>query len=367
MQPNPGNLRATAETVRQSAVRRRGPAVRAMLCLAVPLLIGLLTGHPAEGAQASFGGLAGLYVPDSPYRYQVRVVAAVGPPSPSRSSSARSPGQSDGWPPSPPGCSPEPARSSVRQWNSPRRPARSCSSWRCWPPPQFPPTPPKHSCGGSHRRRRRAGVADRHVARIVEWDRPETTTIAAALAGVADLADLADRIGSGNEPAARHTAVNSVRRARLAMEQAGRTEPHRLTRIVESTEGLLEAALRSTVEETSPRHPALAFAIRAQIPLIAAHPDFKNGTDRPTKPRPTDPLAGVEDLHTAVIGGPTDLTNEHDAARSPSQPGLVARLRAAAGQHSASLFPPPPVSVSPSPPGSASARRSASPTLSGSD
>ena len=49
-----------------------------MLCLAMPLLIGLLTGHPAEGAQASFGGLAGLYVPDSPDRYRARIVAAVG-------------------------------------------------------------------------------------------------------------------------------------------------------------------------------------------------------------------------------------------------------------------------------------------------
>ena len=31
-----------------------------------------------RGCQASFGGLAGLYVPDSPYRYRARVVAAVG-------------------------------------------------------------------------------------------------------------------------------------------------------------------------------------------------------------------------------------------------------------------------------------------------
>lgn len=49
-----------------------------MLCLALPLLVGVLTGHPADGAQASFGGLAGLYVPDSPYRYRARVIAGVG-------------------------------------------------------------------------------------------------------------------------------------------------------------------------------------------------------------------------------------------------------------------------------------------------
>ena len=68
----------TAAAIRVAAARRRGVAVRATLCVALPLLIGYVTGHPEAGAQASFGGLAGVYVPDSPFWYQGRVVAAVG-------------------------------------------------------------------------------------------------------------------------------------------------------------------------------------------------------------------------------------------------------------------------------------------------
>ena len=41
-------------------------------------LVGLAAGQPADGAAASFGGLAGLSVPQAPYRYRARVVAAVG-------------------------------------------------------------------------------------------------------------------------------------------------------------------------------------------------------------------------------------------------------------------------------------------------
>ena len=131
-------------------------------------------------------------------------------------------------------------------------------------------------------------------------DRPETTTIAAALAGIADLVD---RIGSGNEPAARHTAVNSVRRARVAMEQAGRTEHHRLAQIVESTEALLEAALRSTVEETSPRLPTLAVGwgpVGWSATLMKSERAAISGISARIA---TDSLArAVEDLHNAVIG-----------------------------------------------------------------
>jgi uncharacterized membrane protein YccC len=49
-----------------------------MLCIGLPLAIGLASGHIEEGAAASFGGLAGFTVPDSPYRYRARMVAGVG-------------------------------------------------------------------------------------------------------------------------------------------------------------------------------------------------------------------------------------------------------------------------------------------------
>jgi hypothetical protein len=337
-----------------------------MLCLAIPLLIGLLTGHPAEGAQASFGGLAGLYVPDSPYRYRARVVAAVGAALTLAVFLGAITG-SNGW------------VAALTAGMFAGTASFICQAVELSPPRELmfimallaATAIPADTTQALLRAAVTAAAAGAGLAWLISMspalfnrDRPETTTVAAALAGIADLVD---RIGSGNEPAARHTAVNGVRRARLAMEHAGRTEPHRLTRIVGSTEGLLEAALRSTVEETSPRHPALAAAIRTEIPLIAAASDPLTVPNQPRQPPSTDPLArAVEDLHSAVIGGPTDLTSEHDAARSPGQPGLVARLRAAAGRHSV-IVPPPPVSASPSAPGSGLAWRSASHTPSGSD
>ena len=71
-------VRAIAVGVRVAAPGRASIALRTALCVAVPLAVGVATGHPAEGAAASFGGLAGLSVPQAPYRYRAWVVAAVG-------------------------------------------------------------------------------------------------------------------------------------------------------------------------------------------------------------------------------------------------------------------------------------------------
>ena len=73
-----GEVRATVLALRGAAPQRASIAVRTMACVALPLAIGVAAGHPRSGATASFGGLAGLYVPQSPYRYRARVVAAVG-------------------------------------------------------------------------------------------------------------------------------------------------------------------------------------------------------------------------------------------------------------------------------------------------
>ena len=64
--------------LRSAAPQRAGIAMRTMACVTLPLAIGVAAGHPRSGATALFGGLAGLYVPQSPYRYRARVVAAVG-------------------------------------------------------------------------------------------------------------------------------------------------------------------------------------------------------------------------------------------------------------------------------------------------
>ncbi len=73
-----GEVRAVVSALRGAAPQRAGIAVLTMACVALPLAIGVAAGHPQSGAAASFGGLAGLYVPQSPYRYRARVVAAVG-------------------------------------------------------------------------------------------------------------------------------------------------------------------------------------------------------------------------------------------------------------------------------------------------
>ncbi len=70
--------RGIGAALRVAVPARVGLALRAGLCVALPLVVGLATGHPADGAAASFGGLAGLSVPQAPYRYRGRVVAAVG-------------------------------------------------------------------------------------------------------------------------------------------------------------------------------------------------------------------------------------------------------------------------------------------------
>ena len=72
------DARATVSALRAAAPQRAGIAVRTMVSVALPLAIGVAAGHPQSGAAASFGGLASLYVPQSPYRYRARVVAAVG-------------------------------------------------------------------------------------------------------------------------------------------------------------------------------------------------------------------------------------------------------------------------------------------------
>lgn len=95
--------------------------VRSMVCIGVPLVVGLVVGEPQAGAAASFGGLAGLYVAQAPYRYRARVVAAVGAGWRSRSWSAVSP-RAAGWPPRwSRGCSRGWRRSSARRRSCRRR------------------------------------------------------------------------------------------------------------------------------------------------------------------------------------------------------------------------------------------------------
>jgi uncharacterized membrane protein YccC len=73
-----GEWSAVTAAVRAGAGSRLAGAGRAALCLAVPLAVGAAAGRVELGAAASFGTLSAVYVPQSPYRYRSRTVAAVG-------------------------------------------------------------------------------------------------------------------------------------------------------------------------------------------------------------------------------------------------------------------------------------------------
>jgi len=325
------NLRVTARAVRLSAERRRGPALRAMLCLALPLLIGFLTGHPADGAQASFGGLAGLYVPDSPYRYRARVILAVGAGLTLAVFLGAVTGSHGGV-------------AALVAGMFAAAASFICQTVELSPPREImfvmallaATAVPGDAAQALHRSALTAagGVLAWLVSlapALLGRARPETITIAAALAGVADLVD---RIGSDDAPAARHTAVNAMRRARQALAQAGRSGNHRLTGIVDAAEDLLEAALRSTVEDTQPPDPALATRIRAAIPLIATPDDTDTHHHLTPLPQQTPLARAVGDLHIALRTQPPGPPTDNTQTRNPDRQGILTRVRAAGGRHS---------------------------------
>lgn len=52
--------------------------LRAALSVGIPLLAGVITGHPSWGAVASLGGFAGFYGPGAPRSHRIRMTAGVG-------------------------------------------------------------------------------------------------------------------------------------------------------------------------------------------------------------------------------------------------------------------------------------------------
>lgn len=325
------NLRATARAVRLSAERRRGPALRALLCLALPLFVGVLTGHPADGAQASFGGLAGLYVPDAPYRYRARAITVIGGGLTLAVFLGAVTG-SHGW------------IAALTAGTFAAAASFVCQTLELSPPREMmfvmallaATAVPGDTAQALHRAALTAagGVLAWLISMapaLLRRDRPETSTIAAALAGIAFLVD---RIGGDDAPTARHTAVNAMCRARQALTQAGRTDNHRLTGIVDATENLLEAVLRSTVEDTHPPDPALATRIRAVIPLIATPDDTDTDQHPMPRPQPTPLAQAIGDLHITLRTQPPGPTTDTTQTRKPDRQGILTRMRAAAGRHS---------------------------------
>lgn len=259
--------RATVLALRRAAPQRAGIAVRTMTCVALPLAIGVAAGHPQSGATASFGGLASLYVPQSPYRYRARVVAAVG----AGLTIAVLIG----------------ALAGSLTWVAAvvTALAAGIASFVCQaaelPPPRelmlimalLAATAVPAGLAGAALR---AGLAAAGAA--FAWlvtmspalgrsrrRLPERRAVVAALAAVAGLLDT---VGTDQAPAARHAAVESVRRARTTVAQGDVPPGNPLARAVIAAEALLEATLHLEVEAPGRLRPDWGIAVRGLIPAV---------------------------------------------------------------------------------------------------
>jgi uncharacterized membrane protein YccC len=238
-----------------------------MTCVALPLAIGVAAGHPQSGATASFGGLASLYVPQSPYRYRARVVAAVG----AGLTIAVLIG----------------ALAGSLTWVAAvvTALAAGIASFVCQaaelPPPRelmlimalLAATAVPAGLAGAALR---AGLAAAGAA--FAWlvtmspalgrsrrRLPERRAVVAALAAVAGLLDT---VGTDQAPAARHAAVESVRRARTTVAQGDVPPGNPLARAVIAAEALLEATLHLEVEAPGRLRPDWGIAVRGLIPAV---------------------------------------------------------------------------------------------------
>jgi len=346
--------RATVLALRCAAPQRAGIAVRTMTCVALPLAIGVAAGHPQSGATASFGGLASLYVPQSPYRYRARVVAAVG----AGLAIAVLIGALAGrW---------TPVAAAVTAL------AAGIASFVCQaaelPPPRevmlimallAATAVPAGLAGAAER----AGLAAAGAA--FAWlvtmspalsrrrhRLPERRAVDAALAAVAALLDT---IGTDRAPAARHSAVESVRRARTTVAQGDVPPGDPLARAVIAAEALLEAALHLDVEAPGRLIPDWGIAVRALIPAVAggqvqATPlrcsDPPPAPLRASRPPPgplsaSGPPPAAVPLLQAIEDACADLSGQEpvlaERAALGGRPGLVPQIAAVLRRHSVVL------------------------------
>ena len=154
---------------------------------------------------------------------------------------------------------------------------------------------------------------------------PERRAVTGALAAVAAFLDTA---GTDQAPAARHTAVESVRRARTTVAQGDVPPGDPLARAVIATEALLEATLHLEVEAPGRLRPDWGIAVRALIPAVT-------GGQVPATPPPCAsgaPPAAVP-LLQAIEDARADLSR-HDPvlterAALGGWPGLVPQIAAA--------------------------------------
>jgi uncharacterized membrane protein YccC len=327
--------RATVLALRAAAPQRAGIAVRTMVSVALPLAIGVAAGHPQSGAAASFGGLASLYVPQSPYRYRARVVAAVG----AGLAIAVLIG----------------ALAGSLTWVAAvvTGLAAGIASFVCQaaelPPPRelmlimalLAATAVPAGLAGAAQR---AGLAAAGAA--FAWlvtmspalsrsrrRLPERRAVTGALAA---MAAFLDTVGTDQVPAARHTAVESVRRARTTVAQGDVPPQNPLARAVIAAEALLEAALHLEVEAPGRLRPDWGIAVRALIPAVTGGqvPATPLLCGSGTPPAAVPLLQAIEDARADLSRHDPVLT---ERAALGGWPGLIPQIAAALRRHSVVL------------------------------
>lgn len=313
--------------VRAGAVNRLAGALRAALCVAVPLAVGAAAGRVEVGAAASFGTLSVVYVPQSPYRYRSRTVAAVG----TGLVLAVLLG----------------GLVSLHPWWAVAISAAvaGLASFVCQavelPPPRelmlvlallvatdVPATPAEAVT------RAMLAAAGAVLAWVVTmapalWGRRGAVERQAVAATFTALARLLEATGSDAAKGARHGAVLAVRQARTVLRQAGSGPDDPLVRRAAAAEVLLEAALPVVVEAAGPLDTRWGAAVRA----------LADGESGAALPDPSSVVGGdalaraIEEARAVQAGTAVPM-----AARSLSgRPGLASRLAAALRPHSVVL------------------------------
>ena len=146
------------------------------------------------------------------------------------------------------------------------------------------------------------------------------------------MAALLDTVGTGKAPAARHMAVESVRRARTTVAQGDVPPGDPLARALIAAEALLEAALHIEVEAPGRLRPDWGIAVRALIPVVTggqvrATPLCGSGTPPAVVPL----LQAIEDAR-ADLGCQEPVVTERAALGG--WPGIGPQIAAALRRHS---------------------------------
>jgi uncharacterized membrane protein YccC len=302
-------------------------AVRAALCVAVPLAAGAAAGHVEVGAAASFGALSVVYVPQSPYRYRSRTVAAVGAGLVLAVLLGGLTSQHPWW-----AVAVSAAVAGLASF--------VCQAVELPPPRELMlvlallvatdvlATPAeavtRAACAA-------AGAVLAWVVTMAPalWGRRGAVERRAVAEAFTAVARLLETVGSDAASGARHGAVMAVRQARTVLRQAGSDADDPLVRLAATAEVLLEAALPVEVEATVPLNPGWAAAVRALAGEgeVGALPD-------PSAVAGAKALArAIEEARAVCAGLAVPI-----AARSlPQRPGTMSRLAAALRRHSVIL------------------------------